>query len=160
MSREPKKPPSKPDAQPLELGDIEAEITKRIGALVSREQKDQIVSQVIGVVREEHFSGPIAHPRHLREYEEILPGAADRIIGMAERNLTHKQELESKALSADIDDQRLGQKFGFAALIALVIAAAVSAYFSNNVAAGLFLGTGALGTIGVFVKGRMNGNGS
>lgn len=36
----------------------------------------------------EQFSGPIAHPKHLREYEDIVPGSAERIISMAEKRRT------------------------------------------------------------------------
>ncbi len=36
------------------------------------------------VERAEIFLGPLPHPGHLRQYDEIVPGAADHIIRMAE----------------------------------------------------------------------------
>ncbi|MBI1260310.1 MAG: DUF2335 domain-containing protein [Rhizobiales bacterium] len=140
-----------------EEAELKEELSRRIGALVPKGQRDQIVSQVFGVVRQEKFSGPIAHPRHLREYEEICPGAADRIIGMAEDEAKHRQELEKIVVGGDVNDQKLGQVLGFSALALLAIGAMVSVYVGSDMGTGLFLGTGALGTIGVFIKGRATG---
>jgi len=94
----------------------------------------------------------------LREYEEILPGSAERIIKMAEENLEHSRAMQDKALSADIRDIQDGRKYGFFALLALILGAIICGMTGHEVLAGAFLGAGALGTIGVLVKGR-NGNG-
>lgn len=57
-----------------------AEVIKRVSSVVGRERAAQVATQIIALYQEERFSGPIAHPKHLREYEEIVPGSADRII--------------------------------------------------------------------------------
>lgn len=135
------------------------EIAKRIGSLVGKEQKGQIIAQMVSLYKEERFSGPIAHPKHLREYEEILPGSADRIVNMAESSLSHTQELQAIALGADIEDMRGGRRYGFAALVLLIGGAIVATFLKAPILAGLFLGTGALGTIGVLVRGALGKNG-
>ena len=40
------------------------------------------------------FSGPLPPPNVLSAYEDLLPGAADRIITMAEKQLEHRMYLE------------------------------------------------------------------
>lgn len=40
--------------------------------------------QAVSISAERSFSGPIPPPWLLREYEEVLPGSADRILTMAE----------------------------------------------------------------------------
>jgi uncharacterized membrane protein len=40
------------------------------------------------------FSGPLPHPDVLRKFNEIIPGAAERIIKMAEDQSIHRKELE------------------------------------------------------------------
>ena len=40
------------------------------------------------------LSGPLPPPEMLAQYEEILPGAAERILSMAERQAEHRQKLE------------------------------------------------------------------
>ena len=86
------------------------EVVKRVRAVVGREQAAKVAAQIVSLYSEERFSGPIAHPRHLREYDEIVPGSADRIIQMAERSLSHSQDMQHKALQADIQDQKDGRK--------------------------------------------------
>lgn len=130
------------------------QIAERIGDLVPNQQKAQVVAQVVNLVKEEWYSGPIAHPSHLREYEEICPGSADRIISMAEGNLKHAQDMQSRALEGDIEDTKDGRRYGFWALIALIIAALVATYLGHDGIAGGFLTAGALGVIGKFIQGR------
>ena len=42
----------------------------------------------------EYFQGPIPPPQVLRDQEEALPGAAERIFAMAERQAAHRQHFE------------------------------------------------------------------
>ncbi len=49
----------------------------------------------------------------LRKYNELLPGSADRIIAMAERQSSHRQKLESEVIGANIGSERLGMILGF-----------------------------------------------
>jgi len=44
--------------------------------------------------RSEQFEGPIPHPEHMQQYKDIDSSFPDRIIKMAESNLTHKQDIE------------------------------------------------------------------
>ena len=148
---------TKPANVPVEIatnGDLVEEISRRVGSLVPQSQKAQVVAQVVSIVQQERFSGPIAHPRHLREYEDISPGAADRIISMAESDLKHNQDFQMAALKADVNDSKIGRTFGFVVFLMLMVGAGVSGVYGNNVVALAFLGTGALGVVGQFIDGR------
>ncbi len=57
-------------------------------------------------VRQESFSGPLPHPSILKEYEEIEPGSARRIIDMAERALIHHQEMEAEQVRSEVASNR------------------------------------------------------
>lgn len=46
-------------------------------------------------------SGPVAPPEELREYEDILPGAADRILRMAEATLDAENQAKLVPLKAE-----------------------------------------------------------
>lgn len=155
MAKNPEKLPAKmSQLDNDELDDLAQEITKRISNLVPQGQRTQVVAQMVSLVKEESFSGPIAHPKHLREYEEICPGAADRIITMAEQGLSHAQTMQDKAITGDIDDSKAGRLYGFLALLALIVAASIATYHDHEVIAGLFLGAGALGVIGQLIQGN------
>lgn len=104
----------------------------------------------------EQFSGPIAHPRHLREYEQILAGSAERIIRMAERQQDHNAEMERLILTAQIADQLRGMRYGLAALILTLGIATAAGLHGDTVLAGLMLGFGLAGVVVAFIKGRFS----
>ncbi|MBC6437032.1 MAG: DUF2335 domain-containing protein [Rhodobacteraceae bacterium] len=142
---------------PLELpgAELEAEIDRQLGDLIPRETRGEVSRRVSTVLLSERFSGPIPHPKHLGEYESVMPGAADRIISMAESHLEHRQTMERATTEAEIRDTRRGMFLGCSALMMLVAAAFASAVLlESDVVPGLFLGTAALGSVGMFIKGR------
>lgn len=153
-------PPSKrPDlAQGEELDPTEAlgaEVERQIGDLVPQKARKEIVSRMTTLVLSETFSGPIAHPRHLREYEAICPGAADRIISMAEKRNEHHISMQHNVLDAETRDRARGMYFGAALFAALVLSALwVALVKGDPILTGIFLGAAALGAIPLFIKGR------
>ena len=46
------------------------------------------------LVHAEHWSGPLPPPAALQRYDEVLPGAAERILAMAETEQQHRMEQE------------------------------------------------------------------
>jgi uncharacterized membrane protein len=69
----------------------------------TREQLVQILAQSV-------FSGPLPPPGMLARYNDALPDGAERIVKMAENQSAHRRKLESR-----------GQLFAFAlALVAIV----------------------------------------
>lgn len=51
-------------------------------------------------------SGPLPDPATLDGYNRILPGAAERIMVMAEKEAAHRQLMESQSVAADIAAQQ------------------------------------------------------
>lgn len=68
----------------------------------------------------EATSGPIPPPGMLASYEKVLPGSADRILSMAESQLSHRHELENKAIQANIDGEKRGTYFAGVVSLAVV----------------------------------------
>lgn len=56
------------------------------------------------------FIGPIPPPDQLAEYELTLPGLADRLVGIAERESDHRRALQRRAMRLS----ELGLAAGFA----------------------------------------------
>lgn len=144
----------KPDEDGVDV-ELATEITRRITNLVPQGQRNQVVAQVLSVVTAERFAGPIAHPKHLREYEEICPGAADRIILMAEGQLEHAQSIQNSMLAAEVADGLAGRRYGFAALIAIIVCAMICVLTGHDGMAAAFLSAGVFGVIGQFIQGRL-----
>ena len=112
-------------------------------------------SQPLSVQREEHlFSGPLPAPEILRGYDDILPGAAERIIRMAEKEQTNAHESGMLALREAVADRKRGQ------IIAGIVAPAAlgtSAFLGHNghaVAASSVGGATAVGLLPVFLAER------
>jgi len=59
------------------------------------------------------FSGPLPPPEALAHYEQILPGAADRIIKMAEDQNAHRRHLETTVIESNAAVQKWGLVGGF-----------------------------------------------
>lgn len=68
----------------------------------------------------EIFSGPLPHPEILRAYNEVLPGAAARILEKFEAQSDHRRRIESDAVRANIQQTVLGQVFALVVLLALI----------------------------------------
>jgi uncharacterized membrane protein len=67
------------------------------------------------------FSGPLPHPEILQRYNDIHPGAAERIIRMAEEQGAHRRHLEKTAISAHAFTERLGPILGFIVAMTAVV---------------------------------------
>lgn len=67
------------------------------------------------------FSGPLPPPEALERYNQVLPGAAERIIAMAESQHNHRQGLESHVVRSNVSAQTLGTILGFIVAMTVVI---------------------------------------
>ena len=99
------------------------------------------------------FSGPLPHPDVLRKFNEIVPGAAERIIKMAEDQSTHRKELEKKVIDSDIARSKWGQILGFIIAITGLGVSVIVAVYGSALAGGI-IGVGTLASlVGVFMYG-------
>lgn len=64
-------------------------------------------------IRAASFKGPLPPPGMFSGYEETLPGAAERLFAMAEREQDHRISWENTALTASANATKLGQLLGF-----------------------------------------------
>lgn len=92
------------------------------------------------------YQGPLPQPSDLEKYNVVVPGAAERIIAMAERQAGHRQSLEKTAITSEINQARLGT---FCALIIGLFGLGIAGYTINSGhdAAGAAIGTTALASI-------------
>lgn len=105
--------------------------------------------------------GPIPSPDAIREYEEVVPGSAERIIAMAERQGDHRRRQEQVVLDAQTKnmenmrkERRLGQIFAFLVVMA-VLSVVCYAIKEGLTTVACVLGGGTLiSLVTVFIKGR------
>jgi uncharacterized membrane protein len=59
--------------------------------------------------------GPLPSPEAFEKYNRVLPGAADRILKMAETQATHRQSLEHFVVRGDYYKEIMGTVLGYIA---------------------------------------------
>jgi len=122
------------------------------------EDSRQVVTQEMLV---QQRSGPLPDAAELQNYEQVLPGAAERIVAMAEAQAEHRRAIEAKGadpafadMAADRREARYGQWFGLIIGLTTVICGSVTAVLGAEVAGGVIGTTGVAGLVAVFVLGR------
>jgi len=83
----------------------EAEVLHPKEVKVARQEVDNAKMQI--AVAEYRHSGPIPDPMTLKGYNDVCPGAADRIIAMAETQAKHRQEMEKTVVNSRSSDSKL-----------------------------------------------------
>lgn len=156
----PKAEPEKPDGKSSGGSEnvparIEAEVLAALQPHIPRDKAAAVSRAILTVLhREEFFSGPLPPPQHLDRYEKVLPGAAERIVAMAEREQRHRHGWENKHLWFDGVQGVGGQLLGGLVLVALIAAAVYCAYIQQPAVAVAFFGVAVAGVVGVLIKGR------
>jgi len=120
---------------------------------MSKKQKNKQSHHVVTVAQQLSYSGPLPHPNHFQQYENILPGAADRILKQAESQTTHRQSIEKKVIDSNIFNERLGIFLNFLLSLCIIAGGFLIVILSKNawgyvailgtplLSGGIFLGT-------------------
>lgn len=97
--------------------------------------------------------GPLPTPEVLFQYNQIVPGAAERIVAMAESQANHRQKLELIAVKSGSRDSLLGLIFGLIIGLSAIIGSIIT-ILAGQAESGAAIGiTGLASLVGVFVYG-------
>ena len=120
------------------------------------DEREEQIENVVSAIIQRKYSGPIPPPSSLRGYEEVLPGSADRILSMAERQSQHRQDMEKKMVNSESRDSLLGILFAFALCSGFLVTAIVTVVMVPEGAGAVsaaVIGASGIGTIiGTFIK--------
>lgn len=99
------------------------------------------------------YSGPLPPANEFQKYNEVLNGAADRLLTMAENQAKHRQDLEKAVIYGNQKKSFLGLVFGFVVGIIGLASGAILIYFGKTTQ-GLIFGGGTLtALVSVFIYG-------
>jgi len=101
------------------------------------------------------FSGPIPEPEILEKYNAVSPGAADRIIAMAEQNSNHLQLMDKMKITSAFQERQRGQYFGFTIALVAISASVYLAMNGHEITAGIIGGSTLVSLVGTFIAGRL-----
>ncbi len=122
---------------------------KKQQSTTTRRQNSQQVLQVT-----KQFSGPVPPPSILEQYDQVVPGSAERIIAMAEREMDHRRDVELKIISKEYTEAGRGQIFALTIGTIAIIAAGFISVTGAQWTASVIGGGGVIGLVSVFILGR------
>jgi uncharacterized membrane protein len=126
----------------------------RLGEIIHEPRKQLEVTQaVVEIVATSHH-GPLPPSWEMREYEIILPGAATRIIAMAEREQAHRHSWEQKALAGRRWYSMTGMVGGILVALSCAIGAVVAAALGHEVVGAALVAVPACGMVWKLIEGR------
>jgi uncharacterized membrane protein len=104
--------------------------------------------------QQQQFTGPLPHPDILQGYEDVLPGVAERIVAMAERQAKHRQDIEQTIVEGGSRRASTGMWLGFVITILFLLVSA-GLILAGHTVEGTILGSVDLVALAtVFVVGR------
>jgi uncharacterized membrane protein len=131
---------------------LEQALRAKLGEIVPEPKKQEVTRVVHEVVAS--FAGPLPHPSILRGYDDVVPGAAERIIAMAEKEQTHRHSWEQRALTADTWYAMIGMLAGWTVAMGLAGGAVVAAMYDQPSVGIALAAASATGMVWKLVQGR------
>jgi uncharacterized membrane protein len=131
---------------------LEELLRSKLSQFVPEPQKQEVTRVIHEVVAS--FQGPLPPPSILRGYDDIIPGAAERIIAMAEREQAHRHSWEQQTLSAERWYSMVGLLAGWTTAMALASGAVVAAIFDQPGIGIALAAASATGMVWKLVQGR------
>lgn len=126
---------------------------KEIVQDLEKRPKKELVKEIIRLERNE-YSGPIPPPELLGGYEKILPGAADRILAMAEKQADHRRAMEKTVVESGSRDSKLGLICGTIVCISVMVVGLLLSLITEAAVVGAFMSLSSLASlVGVFIYG-------
>lgn len=107
----------------------------------------------ISVQQTQMWSGPIPSPDALEKYNHVLPGSANRLLSLAEKEQNHRHDMDRNVLATKAGDVKRGQRYGFVIAIFAVGGAVWCASFAPWVS-GVLVSVPVATIVIAFIKGR------
>jgi len=112
-----------------------------------------LVKQVVSV-KSRIVSGPLPSSEELAKYEQIAPGAANRLLTLVEQQSAHRISIETYVIRNQQIQSYVGQILGFLVAIAFLIGAVYTVIHGNAISGTIIGSLDLIGLVTVFVLGR------
>lgn len=134
--------------------------------LVPEGKREEVLAHIVKVVSTmEEFRGMMPHPDHAKQYEQICPGAFDRMLRMRERELEYSIERDRIDMANNVEWERQDQKnanshtklamwLGFALGVGLIIGAVICGIIGQPILGGGLVAASAVSMVPAFLNGR------
>lgn len=117
-------------------------------------EKKTVVSAMIALSVNRVWNGPIPPPDILAGYNDIIPGGAERILRMAEKQSDHRIEIEKTVIDRELNQSGRGQNYAALIVILVLIASFVLIYTDHDLAGGVLGAVDLVAVASVFIIGK------
>ena len=93
-------------------------------------------------------------PEELARYEKVVPGGAERILEMAEKQSRHRREMEERSVAAEICGARIKQVLTFVLALATGVLGGVLLITGSELAGLMVLLVDAAAVVGIAIYGN------
>lgn len=100
------------------------------------------------------WSAPLPPPDLLKQYNDVFPGCAERIVAMAESQAAHRQAIEDKVIHGNVSSQKTGLWLGFVLALIIILSGAWLVYTGHIGWGAIFTGIPLVSLVSVFVLGK------
>lgn len=121
----------------------------------SKEQQQHIETYA---VRQSHYSGPLPMPEDLAKYDQVVPGAAERIIRMAEDEMKHRHDSDNRMAKSIIRTTVISIIFAFLSVVILSFLVFFALYSGYAQVAGVIAVGSIAAVAGVFIFFKKSNN--
>lgn len=129
----------------------------------TKDSQKQVISKQSHIIAVENYKGDIPHPSIVAGYEQMCPGATERILKMAESETYHRQQLQNKELDNAIDLRTKeleynikyntrGQIFTFILLLSCILGGIILLYLGRDIGGYGMLITSVISVVAILVN--------
>ncbi|MDE5609887.1 MAG: DUF2335 domain-containing protein [Bacteroidales bacterium] len=138
------------------------ELTDIVEPIIHSELPDseKVTEIVRSISIREEYSGPLPTPSMLEGYERILPGAAERILRMAENEQTTRKEAclemlrqDGEKLKGMVSANKISQVFAFVLVVMLIGVGGILTYLGHTAVGLTIFGTTIISVASTFIIG-------
>jgi len=134
---------------PISLDELPLEAREIVNALPKEKQ-----SIAIRFMVQRSHTGPLPLPESFGKYEAVLPGAADRILRMAENQQNHRIDIEKQAVRRQFNQSGTGQWMAFLIALVLIAVGGTLIYYDHDEAGSAIITVTLVGLVIAFIKGK------
>lgn len=127
-------------------------MTRAQSTSVTPDQVSEIVTQEVSA-QFRHWSGPLPSPDSLREFNEVVPGSASKIVDAFVEQGNHRRQLERQLVVGTERRADLGQRLVFTFLVLVVVLGGVVALAENGAAGALIITAGLGSGVALYILG-------
>ncbi len=104
-----------------------------------------------GLVAHQSYEGPLPPPKFFEQYEQVLPGAAERMMSSAEKQNDHRIRQEDRMIRHACRTETVGQVCAVAVSAGAIYAATI---VTNPWVAAALIGTPLVSIVKLFIQKR------